>query len=401
MSRKSNGGQLIRYVFKYVNKQGKQVSQVKEKERRTDKLSKGLPKDIKTITEKALQLKSELREEKQEEAQLVLTHNIRSRSVDGYIKEFKENEENRIYKRKDMVSLHHTILSFSNKDKQHITSALLKDISKQYVELRGRNNLYVFTSHHDKEHIHIHCCTSGTQLNGKASRISRKEFGDIKQALQEYQMQKYPALVHSLPRHGKAKNKEISKEAILKNINSERFSHKQSLLRCLETAYTKAKSTEQFLARIKAEGHEPYFRNGRLQGVKYEGGQKFRFSNLKFDLQKLQELDIRKAKEEKVLSELKALRESKGSEIGRTVNHKEVSPTSSNSKDDIKNEKDVDTLQELEDIRTDADRDADISDITNDDDRDSQADTDETDDVDNSKSETDSETDDSDAAEDV
>src|SRR5579872_2961380 len=69
---------------------------------------------------------------------LVIRHNIRSRTVKGYAKEFKKNEENRIHKRKDAVQVYHTILSFSNLDKEHVDEKVLTDISNKYIELRGK-----------------------------------------------------------------------------------------------------------------------------------------------------------------------------------------------------------------------------------------------------------------------
>jgi hypothetical protein len=57
-----------------------------------------------------------LKLEKDEKAEPILKHNLRSRSATGWTKEFESNEALRLYKRSDNIKLNHTILSFSNKD---------------------------------------------------------------------------------------------------------------------------------------------------------------------------------------------------------------------------------------------------------------------------------------------
>src|SRR5881396_3808377 len=105
LSRKSNTGQLVNYIFKYVfREQQKNIHPEKPEQSKSDK------------------------------GKFIVRHNIRSRSVKGYMKEFKENESYRLVHRKDSVKLFHTIISFSNKDKQHINDKLLKDIAKKFIE---------------------------------------------------------------------------------------------------------------------------------------------------------------------------------------------------------------------------------------------------------------------------
>ncbi|MBK7182120.1 MAG: relaxase/mobilization nuclease domain-containing protein [Bacteroidetes bacterium] len=43
--------------------------------------------------------------------------------------------------------------------------------------------MYLASSHHDKEHIHLHIVMSSTKLiTGELNRISRQEFRDLKLA---------------------------------------------------------------------------------------------------------------------------------------------------------------------------------------------------------------------------
>ena len=286
LSRKSNTGQLVNYVFKYVFKE-KNIEPTKPEQSKNDK------------------------------SKFIIRHNIRSRSVKGFIKEFKENEKYRLVHRKDSVKLFHNIISFSNKDKEHINDKLLKDIAQKFIEERGLNNMYAGTKHEDKDHIHLHITISGTQLNGRSSRISKQQLHHIKIALDKYQREKYPQLKHSLPEHGKSKR--LAKEAIVERVKTERQTDKQALIESLEKAYSTSKSQEQFISRLINSGHQPYFRNGAFQGVRFEGKTKYRLSGLGFDKTRLQALGQVKTNQDKTLNELRNLRASRSNDQKRSI----------------------------------------------------------------------------------
>ena len=162
LSRKSGTNQLLRYIFRYI------------------------------FNESALGINA-----------TILKHNIRSKDITGFIKEFKANAAMRAHTRSNQVAVYHSILSWSNIDSHLITDEMVKAMVKQFIKLRGANNLYVGAIHKDKSHVHVHLAVSATQLNGKSSRISQKEFANIKLALDAYQRQQYPQLIHSLQDHGK------------------------------------------------------------------------------------------------------------------------------------------------------------------------------------------------------
>ena len=165
LTRKSGTGTLLHYLFKYIT-------------------SKDAPSEAKPF---------------------VVRHNIRSGDIAGYIREFEQNEYNRLRKRKDQPAINHVILSWSDKDADKLTDAKLRDMAKEFIRLRGKNNLYVITKHLDRSHIHLHCAVSASQLSGKSSRISKLEFETLKKSLDAYQREKYPELSRSLPAHGKQK----------------------------------------------------------------------------------------------------------------------------------------------------------------------------------------------------
>ena len=281
---------------------------------------------------------------------IVIKNNIRARSVNGYIKEFEANEKFRLHDRKDSVKAYHTILSFSQLDSKHLNAKILKDIAQHYISLRAEQSLVVGGIHFDKSHIHMHIIQSGTQYcTGLSNRISKQEFQELKVAMQEYQKEKYPQLIHSMPEHGKSKNGKTIEKGSEKNIKrNERTSEKNILLGLLETTYAKSISANHFLEQIKAQGHEPYYRNGRLQGIKYEGERKFRLNNLGYDEKKLQALDIKREKEEKVLKEIHVLRSGRNSRINEGVQNEMLEKSRSLEKAALNiNDKNRDQLQEL------------------------------------------------------
>lgn len=260
LSRKANSGQLVQYILRYI------LSENKSAKNHDGKNNVINTKDT-----------------------FLIKHNIRSRTVKGFLKEFNENESYRLVRRKDSVKAFHTIISFGKNDKHLISDKLLKDIGKQFIQERGLNNLYVGTKHEDKDHTHLHICSSGTQLNGRSARISKQKFRSIILSLDRYQRAKYPFLIHSLPDHQKAK--QATKDALVSTIKAKRQFNKAALLESLEKVYDQSNSKAEFLSQIKAQGHELYLRGGKLQGLLFEGKVKYRFSRLGFDHDRFEALD--------------------------------------------------------------------------------------------------------------
>lgn len=248
------------------------------------------------------------KEEKTTSKPLLIRHNIRSHSLDKWIQEFATNETYRLNKRSNNIKAYHTVLSFSSKDKLHITEQTLKTIAKEYIKLRGRESLYICTAHYDKEHVHLHIVMSGTRyLTGESNRISRSDFHQLKVALDTYQQKQFPELIHSLPKHGKTKDRSIETPKPPVAWLHGRVLQKEQLQATLAIAYTKASSLEAFLSEVVAMGHEPYYRSGHLTGIRFANGRKFRFQSLGYTAESLAKLDAH-TKEEKALSELRSIR---------------------------------------------------------------------------------------------
>lgn len=240
----------------------------------------------------------------------ILKHNIRTKSLDTWSNAFEENERFRIHNRKDNIKVYHTVLSFSNKDKQHITNEKLTAIAKHFISLQGKDNLYVGTAHYDKDHIHLHLVMSGTKyLTGVTNRKTKEDFHQLKLSMDNFQREKFPELIHSLPHHGKSKEplgKNLT--TVLDNRNG-RVSKKESAIIEIEKMYNQATSLESFLTELKDKGLTPYYRNGTLTGVTLNGSLKFRLSKLGFDTEKLSLLPDTPLQDKKLLPEDGALQD--------------------------------------------------------------------------------------------
>lgn len=251
------------------------------------------------------------KQEKVEQPEPILKHNIRSKSISGWVKELESNHALRIHRRIDNIILYHTILSFSDKDKVHITSELLKDIAKRFVDLRGKDNIFLAASHHDKDHIHMHIVMSATKyMTGESNRISKKEFHELKIALDRYQKERYPMLVHSLPEHGKAPKNLLTEKEFQLQARRGVPSLKQQVLQAVEAVYNQSQSRDHFLSLLQSEGLEPYYRGGKLYGIENDN-RRYRFKTMGYSSDKLDQLDQLHEKEAFELQKLRDLRESK------------------------------------------------------------------------------------------
>ena len=76
----------------------------------------------------------------------------------------------------------------------------------------------------------------------------------------------------------------------------------------LSNAFQTAKSQEALIKQVTESGHTPYFRNGKLTGIQFEGDRKYRFTTLGYTKEKVQELAQREDKDNKELDEIESIR---------------------------------------------------------------------------------------------
>lgn len=237
-----------------------------------------------------------------------ISHNLKGNSVAEWAKQYKENEENRQFKRVNSVVLSHEIISFHREDAGNISLEKLEDIAREYIQQRNYNGMYVAVPHFDKEHYHIHICASGIEYKtGKTLRLSKADLQKLKNGIQQYQIQRYPELSKSLVNHQKKEHALSDKEYHYKDRTG-RATDKEQLIGMLKTCYKKAGSKDDFYKLMEDSGLKPYIRGGRISGTLFKE-KKFRLKRLGFTEERLAELDKSKNRE----SELRKQREkSKG-----------------------------------------------------------------------------------------
>lgn len=238
---------------------------------------------------------------------ILLTHNLRGSTKEEFIQGFLENESWRKYTRKDAVLLYHEIVSFGKGDVKNITTEMLIDLAEKYMDYRGRDGQYLAALHEDRENAHIHFAVSGVKYKtGMAHRLTRNDLALLKDNIQTYQ-HKYD-LSFSSPRHGLGKEYETNAEYHTKRRN-ERSAAKVLLKEQVEELYKQAKTQPEFLELLQNAGLAVYERNGVPTGIILDGSDmKFRFSRMDIPFD---ELPIDRTEEEKVLNEIREIRENR------------------------------------------------------------------------------------------
>lgn len=235
----------------------------------------------------------------------VISHNLHGKTIDSWVEQFTLNESFRKIKRSDSTILTHEILSWHTKDAKDITLDKLKAMTNEYIRLRNSNGMFLAVPHFDKEHYHVHICTSGLEFRtGKSLRLSRSEFTKLKKDIQLFQQQHFPELSHSVVDHGKLKPERMSDKEFQYKLRSGRDSKREMLSAILKTCYKKAISRDTFLELLKDCNAIPYSRGGVVKGVTFEG-LKFRFERVGFGERWLERLDasgVRKENANKIRS---------------------------------------------------------------------------------------------------
>lgn len=199
-----------------------------------------------------------------------LHHNVSAQSLEQTITDFETNDQYRLA-RKNGNACYHTILSFAPQDSYKLTKAMLWDIAQTYIQKRDPQALYFIQPHQDKDHIHLHCCTSGNLFaSRKATRMSRTDFYQLRVALEQYQQRTFPQLSHSLI-YNKMERFEINRL-------------KQAIL----PLYEHAKSSQDFIQRLKELSSIQYDKEAQTI---HKGDLSFPIKKLGVDLKLLERMD--------------------------------------------------------------------------------------------------------------
>ena len=221
-----------------------------------------------------------------DERSFSITRNLKGNSIAKWEEQFKKNELGRLRKRKDSVILTHEILSWHKNDSKNISLSMLEDMTREYIRLRNPNGLYIAVPHFDKDHYHVHICASGVEnKTGKSLRISKQNLSKLSKGIQEYQIEKYPELKHSVIQRGKGRKNCLSEREYQYKMREERATDKESLLKILQSNYECSSSLDDFYFKLHEVEIETYQRSGKVTGVVFNG-KKFRFSRLGVNINK-------------------------------------------------------------------------------------------------------------------
>lgn len=213
----------------------------------------------------------------------VYTKNLTGHTVDEWVQSFETQESYRLYQRSNQNYLYHVIISWHISDRQNITTAMLKDIAREFAKRRGIS-LYIATPHYLQNAVHLHVVHSSLELlTGRSLRISKGEFAKLKRDLEAIQKERYPEIQHSTIDHDK-NNKDRSHDTEYQIKQRTGTTIKETLRHAIEHALNVAASPEELKQLLQEQGITVYERGGRLQGVLApETNRKFRFSRLGFD----------------------------------------------------------------------------------------------------------------------
>lgn len=215
----------------------------------------------------------------------VIAHGLRGNTVDGWVKQLKENEAGRVHRRKNSVVLTHEILSWHENDSSEITPEKLELMTREYIRLRCNEKTakVLAIPHYNKDHYHVHLLVSGVDANGKAMRMSRDELGELKRNVQQCQVERFPELIHSLPAHGrKTKQRETDNEREYKKRTG-KMSAREEVTLLVHECRSQAISETDFYERLGAQGLKTYQRGGMVYGVERDG-RKYRFKTISIPL---------------------------------------------------------------------------------------------------------------------
>ncbi|MEM6342694.1 MAG: relaxase/mobilization nuclease domain-containing protein [Bacteroidota bacterium] len=224
-------------------------------------------------------------EERVPESRIML-HNLSGYDIQTWVHEFEVNEGYRQHRRKNSVILTHEILSWHPDDTPYLTLEGIEDMTREYIARRNPNGLYVGVIHLDQGHYHVHLCVSGVEYkSGKAMRLSKQAFTELKQHTQDYQQDYYPELTNSVVAHGRATAPQLSDREYWYKRNTGQQTTREKIFERVKSVLDQSHSINDFEMKLKADELEPYYRKGKLQGVVVEG-KKYRLRRLGVDWEK-------------------------------------------------------------------------------------------------------------------
>lgn len=228
-----------------------------------------------------------------------------------FVNEFYENARH-IRDARGRVYMYHEVLSLEeNELSLERQKDILLDMAEKYLMQRAQDHLAFGVVHEDKNNLHLHLMISANEIEGdRRVRLSKQEFSQIQQRLENYKNQSYKELEKSsLYQNKKDLSKEKQKEQELKNRGAK--SIKDELRENLRDAFSKASSISYLEKRLQTLKYT-FYQRGNTQGISYQN-KNYRLKTLGLDkeyqqtlkrLERIQEREIKRqrAKEDRSFS---------------------------------------------------------------------------------------------------
>lgn len=246
----------------------------------------------------------------EEDGGFVITHNLKGETISDWKDEVLKNEALRLYRRKGVEHniITHEILSFSRDDHKNVTPEILRSIAEEYINLRGRQAMYVIAPHYNTKSLHLHCMVSGLEIeSGLSMRQSWLELKDMRLSLQEFHLERFKEITHSAPDHGSRKTRTITDNEYQLIKRTGKLSAKQEILQNLHLWMGQSNSQSEFFERLKEQNFKTYVRGGKITGIVSEQGRKYRFKTMGIDINELEQ--VHKKEISKQSDEIKRKRE--------------------------------------------------------------------------------------------
>jgi len=207
---------------------------------------------------------------------------ILEKRIKNMVNQFSHNESKRKIQRSNSNFAYHEIVSLHKSDTDKLPKKVMLKIARKYAKERSPNSIIVSTLHQEKDHLHIHNVISALEFaTGKPVRLSRKEFKEVKNRMEQYQ-DKELGLEFSKVNHSKKKDTilqlDIERELNLRGKRSER----QDIQDILVAVYARERKEKVHYKKLENAGLKLYSRGGKIVGV--QGfRRRYRLKTLGFD----------------------------------------------------------------------------------------------------------------------
>lgn len=197
-------------------------------------------------------------------------HNIYASDSKEFIaEEFKKNAEF-LKERKNGNMFYHEMVSVTKSKSISIEKQkeILRDLVKDYIELRAKNNLVYAVMHTDKkDNLHYHLMISSNEYkNEKKHRLSKTGFAKIQKEIEKYVLNNYPQMEQKIIYNQEKKSEKTKSSEFEFKKRTGKESQRDSVKRRLNEVFEKSKTKQEFFNNLADNNFELYV-HGNTIGV--------------------------------------------------------------------------------------------------------------------------------------